>query len=111
MSEGVEVRTKSTIPARWLALFALSVLGLGGLQLRSTDAQAESSETFQRALLEHAAAPHRDAANKLSMQRVEYIVETQGQDIEDLKVLFADMVSNHNELLIELRTRAPGGVR
>lgn len=114
MSDAVEVR----LPVKWFALIAVPLLGLGALQWRSADAQADSSETFQRALLEHSQDPHKDAASKLSMQRVDYIVQAQGQDIEDLKILFGKMVerqdamvTSHNELLLELRTRVPGGVR
>lgn len=103
MSDAVTLR----LPVKWFALIAVPLLGLGALQWRSADAQADSSETFQRALLEHSQDPHKDAASKLDMQRVTYIVQTQGKDIEELKILFERLITKHDEWLLERRTRAP----
>ncbi len=107
MSDAVTVK----LPVKWFALIAIPLLGLGTLQWRSAGAQADASQVFESALVQHSQAKHKDAASELDMRRISYIVETQGQDIEDLKLLFADMVRSHNELLLELRTRAPRGVR
>lgn len=96
---------KFSLPARWVAVIAMPLFGLGGLQLYSTSSQAD---VVERAMLVHAQERHRDAASTTDMQQVQFVQEQIGQDVAELQTIVTDLTESVNELVIELRIRNSG---
>ena len=92
---------KISFPARWIAVFAVPLLGLGSLQAYSAGSQAD---VVERAILVHGQDRHKDAASTADMQHVQYVQESLGEDVVDLKQMVKELASMHQELIVELRT-------
>lgn len=98
---------KISLPARWVVAVAIPILATAGLTLQSTRAQPE---VVERAILVHAQTRHVGAAGETDMDRVEFVQERMGKDVDELRGLVKELTGQMQELIIELRTRSPGGV-
>lgn len=91
---------KISLPIRWVALVAIPLFGLGGLQLHSSNSQAE---VVGRGILVHSQERHKDSASAVDMQHVQFVQTAMGRDIAELKAISTELTNSVNELVIELR--------
>ena len=91
---------KLSLPVRWVALIAVPLLGLGGLNLYSSSSQAD---VVERGILVHSQERHRNAASEIDMQHVKFVQAAHSQHIAELKAISTELTHSVNELVIELR--------
>ena len=92
---------KITMPARWVALFAVPLLGLGSLQLHSS---ASQGDIVERALLVHGQDIHKGTASANDVERMQYIQNSLGSDVAELNQIVKELAVMQRELIFELRT-------
>lgn len=91
---------KISFPGRWLVAVSIPVFAVAGVSFQSTWSQGE---TFDRALLVHAAEKHKSAASAQDLQRVEYVQESLGEDVSELQGIVKDLTREIQNLIVALR--------
>lgn len=93
---------KISFPGRWMVMVFVGLFGTMGLTFQSARTQAD---VVERGILIHAQEKHLAAASAEDLRRVEYVQESMGNDVAELRELFKEFSDLIQELVIEVRAQ------